>query len=188
MAQNTLQTTPGTADVVDLLVEQHGRVRALLDRVVATSGEDRQAAFDEVRELLARHETGEEMILRPLTQRLPGGKEIASGRMDEENEAKVHLAELEKMDVDSAEFARAFEEFRSAVLEHAAAEEQQEFTTLRADADTDRLVAARGMLEKAEATAPTHPHPSAKTVGMNYVAGPFAAMLDRARDTLSKVT
>ena len=41
-------------------------------------------------------------------------------------------------------------------------------------------------MELAEKMAPTHPHPSAKTTTMNYVAGPFAAMLDRARDAFSK--
>ena len=34
--------------------------------------------------------------------------------------------------------------------------------------------------------APTHPHPTAKNNAMNYVAGPFASMLDRAKDAFSK--
>ena len=40
----------------------------------------------------------------------------------------------------------------------------------------------------AEKTAPTHPHPSARSTAMNYVAGPFAAVADRAKDAISKVT
>ena len=51
---------------------------------------------------------------------------------------------------------------------------------------TEALQKARDRVKRAEAMAPTHPHPTAKTTAMNYVAGPFAAMLDRARDAFSK--
>jgi hypothetical protein len=49
-------------DIVNMLIHQHTSVRTLLDRVLSSTGEERQANFNEVRELLARHETGEEMI------------------------------------------------------------------------------------------------------------------------------
>jgi hypothetical protein len=49
-------------DVVDFLVEQHDEVRTLLRRVTASTGGQRQAAFDALRELLARHETAEELV------------------------------------------------------------------------------------------------------------------------------
>jgi hemerythrin superfamily protein len=170
-----------------MLLDQHQTVRTLLDRVHSSSGKSRQAAFDEVRELLARHETGEEMILRPMTRRVPGGDSVAEGRMAEENEAKKVLAELEKLDVDSSEFDSMFQQFRSSVLEHADAEEREEFPLLRKGTfDEEDLFKAGGKLDNAEKMAPTHPHPSAKTTGMNYLAGPFAAMVDRARDLFSK--
>ena len=172
------------SDVVEFLLGQHQQVRMLLDEVVGNSGEDRQRSFDAVREMLARHETAEEMIVRPLTRKAPGGEEVAEGRMAEENEAKKVLADLEKMDVDSPEFTRMFTDFRQAVLSHATAEETQEFPLLRQNTDPDALVKARDRVKRAEAMAPTHPHPSAKTTTANYVAGPFAAMLDRARDAL----
>ena len=78
----------------------------------------------------------------------------------------------------------AFSEFQQSVLDHAEAEETQEFPLLRQNTDPDALVKARDRVKRAEAMAPTHPHPSAKTTTANYVAGPFAAMLDRARDAL----
>jgi len=37
-------------------------------------------------------------------------------------------------------------------------------------------------IKMAEKMAPTHPHPGAKTTSANYLAGPFAAMLDKVRD------
>ena len=173
--------------IVTMLREQHTIVRSLLDRVVSSTGEQRREAFDEVRELLARHETGEEMILRPMTRRVPGGEAVAEGRMAEENEAKEVLAKLEKLDADSGEFQTMFAEFRSSVLEHAGAEERDEFPLLEQGTfDEQALEKAGHKLEAAEKSAPTHPHPSAKTTAMNYVAGPFAAMVDRARDLFSK--
>ena len=173
------------SDVVDFLVAQHQQVRTLLDDVLAASGEARQRAFDTVREMLARHETAEEMIVRPLTRRAPGGEQVAEGRFAEENRAKQVLADLEKMDVGGAEFTATFTEFRRSVLEHAQAEETQEFPLLRQNTDPEALVKARDRVRRAEEMAPTHPHPSAKTTAANYVAGPFAAMLDRARDAFS---
>jgi hemerythrin superfamily protein len=171
-------------DVVEFLLRQHAQVKGLLTDVLGTSGDDRRRYFDSVREMLARHETAEEMIVRPLTRKAPGGEQVADGRMAEENEAKEVLANLEKMDVDSPEFTATFTEFRQAVLDHAQHEETEEFPLLRQNTDPEALVKARDRVKKAEAMAPTHPHPSAKTTAANYVAGPFAAMLDRARDAL----
>jgi hemerythrin superfamily protein len=181
-----VRTVPNDAsDVIEFLLNQHEQVRGLLADVVSSSGEERQRYFDTVREMLARHETAEEMIVRPLTRKAPGGDAVAEGRMHEENEAKEVLASLEKMDVGSAEFTAKFSEFRQSVLDHAGAEERDEFPLLRQNTDEDALVKARDRVKRAEAMAPTHPHPSAKTTAANYVAGPFAAMLDRARDAFS---
>lgn len=184
MAELT-KPTPVDADVVALLRRQHTQIEGLLTTVADSTGTDRQSAFDDLREILARHETGEEMILRPLTRRAPGGEKIAEGRMDEENEAKEVLAKLEKMHVDSEEFTTTFAQFRLDVLEHAHAEESQEFPIVESGIDLADREKARDRLWMAEKTAPTHPHPSARTTVANYVAGPFAAMLDRARDALS---
>jgi hemerythrin superfamily protein len=175
-------------DVVEFLLAQHQQIRGMLDDVLSASGEQRQRAFDDVREMLARHETAEEMIVRPLTKRAPGGDEIADRRFAEENEAKEVLADLEKMDANSPEFTARFTGFRQSVLAHAEAEETQEFPVLRQNTDPDALVKARDRVRRAEEMAPTHPHPSARTTAANYVAGPFAAMLDRARDALKSNT
>lgn len=186
MTQNATVDTGNANDVVQFLIAQHQQIRSLMDTVLSSTGEARQRAFDDVRELLARHETAEEMIVRPLTRKAPAGDQVADGRMAEENEAKEVLADLEKMEVDSPAFTAKFGEFRQSVLAHAEAEETQEFPLLRQNTDADALAKARSAVEKAEKMAPTHPHPSAKSTTMNYVAGPFAAMLDRARDAFAK--
>jgi hemerythrin superfamily protein len=176
----------GTDDVIGFLLEQHQQIKALIGQVTSGQGAERQQSFDALREMLARHETAEEMVLRPLTKKAPGGEAIADERFAEENESKVQLAAIEKLDVDSAEFTTQFATFSTAVLAHAQAEERFEFPALRQSVDEETLRKAKGKLEKAEAMAPTHPHPTAKNNAMNYVAGPFAAMLDRAKDAFGK--
>ena len=177
-----------TGDLVTQLLDQHEQVRTAIDAVAkTTTAKARQTAFDHLRELLSRHETAEEMIVRILTRRFENGDAIASARMDEENKAKEVLAELEHLDIASVEFARLFETFAKAVLEHALAEEAYEFPLLRRNLDADRLQKTEEQLLLAEKTAPTHPHPSTKSTAMNFVAGPFAAVADRARDAVSKV-
>ena len=183
-----LDTDTTHGDLVTQLLAQHDQVRAGIYAVAqTTTAESRQETFDRLRELLARHETAEEMIIRPLTRGIDEGRAVAAARMDEENEAKTTLAELETLDIASVEFARLFEKFAQAVLTHAQREEKLEFPLLMQDLDADQLRHAERLLLMAEKTAPTHPHPAARTTTMNYIAGPFAALADRARDTISKL-
>lgn len=187
MTKIDIDTAATKGDLVSQLLAQHELVRKAIDDVAkSTTPQTRQDTFDTLRELLARHETAEEMIVRPLTRGINGGGPVASARMDEENESKVVLAELEKLDIASVEFARTFETFAKAVLEHAQAEEVYEFPLLRSMLDTKELDQAEKAFLMAEKTAPTHPHPSARSTTMNYLTGPFAALTDRARDAVSK--
>jgi hemerythrin superfamily protein len=184
---SVIDTDNTQGDLVSQLLLQHEQIRAAIDEVAQTATpESRQKAFDALRELLARHETAEEMIVRPLTRGIDRGEAVASARMDEENESKKVLAELENLDIASEEFARSFETFAQAVLAHAQREEAFEFPLFREHLDADKLATAERQLLLAEKTAPTHPHPSARSTAMNYLAGPFAALVDRARDTISK--
>lgn len=196
---NDIQVIPhaasGTAhareerDVLDgilLLKLQHEDIRGLLDEVAASRGGQRQAAFDQLREMLARHETAEEMVLRPVSRQQVGAA-VADARMDEENAAKKALAHLESLDVHGEEFAAAFASFAADVRAHADAEEREEFDVLDDTLEprlNSRLAEA---LRMAERTAPTHPHPSADSTTKNYVLGPFAALADRARDAIGKL-
>lgn len=171
---------------LQLLREQHHQIRTLLAQVTAATGPPRQESFDELRSLLAVHETAEELVLRPMTRSdAPDGEQVAEQRMAEENQAKQALADLEKMDVASPEFEQSFAQFRQDVLAHAEHEESLEFTALAASAPAESLDKLYHRIEMAERTAPTHPHPSATTTTRNAVMGPFAAMADRVRDALS---
>jgi predicted Zn-ribbon and HTH transcriptional regulator len=171
-------------DVIAILLEQHGRIRELFAQVNGAEGERKQQAFDELRVLLAAHETAEEMVLRPVSCK-DSGAVVADARNQEERDAARMLTALEAMDVSSAEFGRAFAEFERAVLDHAEREEHQEFPAVRARESRHTLVGMGAVLRAAEMAAPTHPHPS--TAGSpiaQWMVGPWASLIDRARDAI----
>jgi hypothetical protein len=171
-------------DVIDILLEQHRRIRELFTHVKGAEGGRKQQAFDELRVLLAAHETAEEMVLRPVSC-ADAGAAVADARNQEERQATRMLAVLEMMDVSSAEFGRAFAEFEQAVLDHAEHEEQEEFPPVLARESRYTLVGMGTVLRAAEMAAPTHPHPS--TAGSpiaQWTVGPWASLIDRARDAI----
>lgn len=174
-------------DVVGFLKEQHQQIKAMFSDVIAAKGEARQKAFIALRRLLAVHETAEEEIVHPAARRaLPDGEAIVDARLKEENAAKKALTELEKLDVDSAEFDSKFETLKSDVIAHAESEEQDEFARLANVLDQSRLDRMRKAAEFAEKVAPTRPHAGVESATANLLAGPFAAMMDRARDAMAK--
>jgi hemerythrin HHE cation binding domain-containing protein len=169
-------------DMIEILLAQHQRIRELFAQVKEAEGERRQRAFDELRALLAVHETAEEMVLRPISSK-DAGAEVADARNEEEREAARTLTVLEMMDVSSAEFDEKFAGFERAVLDHARHEEKDEFPLVRAREDQDKLLAMGRTLRAVERVAPTHPHPStAGSPVAQWVVGPFASMVDRTLD------
>jgi phosphoglycolate phosphatase-like HAD superfamily hydrolase len=109
---------------------------------------------------------------------------VVGARPAEEHEAKVALAELEKLDVDSEEFTRQLSELRDAVIAHAEHEEKEEFSRLQQELTARELQLMARATGIAEAIAPTRPHPGVESQLANLMVGPFAAMLDRARDAI----
>ena len=175
-----------SGSVLAVLYDQHARIRELFALVSsADNPQAKQTVFDHLRELLAVHEAGEEMVVRPATKKLGGG-EVADARNQEESEAAHVLADLEKMDVTSAQFARALGEFEQAVSDHAQHEEDEEFPRILAGVSAEDQQKMGERLLKAEKAAPTHPHPGAAgSTPAQYTVGPFAALLDKAKDAMS---
>ena len=170
-------------DVIRILLDQHQLIRALFAEVGSARNEEKQKAFDLLRSLLAVHEVAEEMIVRPVTS--GEARDVADARNHEEAEATTVLAELERMDIESAEWQVKFEFLQRAVEQHADHEEAEEFPLVAAKCGPDQRKAMGARLELVERMAPTHAHPS--TAGSpiaNWLVGPFVGMLDRARDAL----
>ena len=175
-------------NVVDLLLAQHDEIRRLASTVEQSSGKARKDAFDELRQLLAVHETAEEEIVHPFARRaIANGSRVVDARLKEENEAKGVLSELEKMDTDSPDFAEKFADFHKDVAAHAAYEEKKEFPGIRKKATPEQMRGMAKAVRAAEAIAPTHPHQGTESPTKNLAFGPLAAFTDRVRDAIDKV-
>lgn len=168
--------------VIAILLEQHAEIRELFAAIEVAPPAQRQEPFDRLRELLAVHEAAEETVVRPLSRKSAGAK-VAEARNAEENEAAHVLAELERMDTAGDAFLAKLKEFAKAVSEHAEHEETEEFTAVQGTQTEKELEVLGEKLLAAEQTAPTHPHPAVAGSGVGQrTAGPFAALLNRARD------
>ena len=91
------------------------------------------------------------------------------------------------MDIGSQEFIEELKLFQGAVIDHAEREELEEFSRLQ------RELRRRGPQAEwrrpsmaAEAIAPTRPHAGVESAKANFALGPFASMLDRARDVIKQ--
>jgi hemerythrin superfamily protein len=179
-------TIKSGGDVVSFLKSQHQQVKKMLERVAMARSTHRSEAFVELRRMLAVHETAEEEIVHPAARRaLPDGEAIVEKRLREENEGKRALAELETLDVDSAAFVTKFHVFQGKVLAHAESEEKEEFEQLAGVLDAEKLERMRKAVEFAESFAPTRPHAGIEGQAANMLVGPFASMVDRARDAIA---
>lgn len=173
-------------DVVSFLKGQHEQVKTMFETVLSAQGEAREKAFYALRRMLAVHETAEEEIVHPAARRaLPDGEQIVNARLQEENEAKKVLAELEKLPCASSEFETKFRALQQAVLAHAESEETQEFSRLASALDQSQLAKMKKAAEVAESIAPTRPHAGVESAVGNLIAGPFVSMVDRARDAIA---
>ena len=179
--------TDGTVDVVTFLLEQHATIRGLFAEVEAAAPADRGKPFTRLRQLLAVHETAEEMVVHPQVRATAGGAAVADARVDEERSAKKVLATVEDLRVDDPEFPARFAELRAAVLAHAEAEEREEFPLLAAEKDERTLEVMAKAVRAAEAIAPTHPHPRVNSATANLMVGPVASLVDRTRDAVRAV-
>jgi hypothetical protein len=173
-------------DVVTYLKNQHEAIKALfVETLDATDADTQRAAFTRLRTLLAVHETAEEMMVHPRVRRkVVGGAEVVDARLAEEHDAKLALGALEKIPCGTADFSKELVHLQAAVLDHAKREEAEEFTLLEDHLDDEELRKLTTAVQVAERIAPTHPHAGVESAFVNFAVGPFASLLDRARDAL----
>jgi hemerythrin superfamily protein len=173
-------------EVVAFLKAQHNLIEDMFDQVLhASDPEAREKPFVQLRQLLAVHETAEEMVVHPRVRReVEGMDSIVDARLEEEHDAKELLSAIEKLDVTSQEFIDEFTKLRDAVLDHAQHEETYEFPKLQEELNAEELKRLTKAVQAAEAIAPTRPHPGVESAKLNFAVGPFASMLDRARDLI----
>jgi hemerythrin superfamily protein len=175
-------------DIIDLLVQDHHEVNGLFGRFKQSSKSETQSelAQEIVREL-SIHAAIEEQFVYPLVRRkVDGGDELADHAIEEHQEVKSLLADIEKLSPEQADFAKKMEQVMSSVTEHVEEEEGDLLPKLKDVTAEDTRDKVGSLAEKAKSLVPTHPHPLVPgTATAQLIAGPWAGMVDRVRDLLA---
>ena len=173
-------------DVIGFLKAQHNLIEDMFDQVLhASDPQAREKPFVQLRQLLAVHETAEEMVVHPRVRReVDAIDSIVDARLEEEHDAKELLSSIEKIDITSQQFIDELTKLRDAVMDHALHEENFEFPRLQRELDAEELKRLGTAVRAAEAIAPTRPHAGVESAKLNFAVGPFASMIDRARDLI----
>lgn len=132
-------SVPDAGDIVDVLIAQHEELIQALDEVRGSGGAERAGAFARLEELLRAHERGEREVVHPVTRELVEDPESVLDRVREEQRADLALAELHRLDPDSAEFDEELREFRDGWIAHIGWEERVELPSLRAGQTAEQL-------------------------------------------------
>lgn len=177
-------------DAVTLLKQDHQNVEGLFRRYESLGGDQveqrRQVVNDFIREL-SIHASIEEQILYPeVKDVLAGGKSMADEALQEHQEAKEALADLDDMDANDPEFDMKVRTLIAEVRHHVEEEEGEMLPQLALAVPASTLIELGEKMENAKAMAPTRPHPHApSTPPGNVVAGMAAGAVDRVRDMVS---
>jgi hypothetical protein len=142
-----LETTGGNqmiqtnfGDIVDVLLDQHQKLRQLCADVQSANGKDKTRLLGDLARLVHVHEYGERTVVHPVTRdRTTGGDPVGKACQAEGERAVRAIAELRDLGVDRPDFDAAFAAFREAVLDGDAREERDEWPLLRLYVPTQQL-------------------------------------------------
>lgn len=174
-------------DVISLLSEQHVRIRRLFMDVKAATGRHRQHAFDELRALLAVHETVEDLVIRPITAKV-AGKSVAAELTREEEDILLRLTCLESLNCAGRVFHTFFPAFEAAVVHHTMREEREELPAIRESCDAAMREEMGARISAVGLLVPTHPHPfkAADSVRDPWMVPPLDALIERTRARVAR--
>lgn len=174
------------SDVIADLEADHRRVEELFKSYRRTTDAQRPEVLQDLVRELSVHAALEEQIVYPAVRaKLDQGTEEADHAIDEHQQIKRLLADLEKFDIGTPEHTDRFEGLVAAVQEHVAEEEGELLPQLRAALDPERLDQMASLVDKARSLMPTHPHPNVPgTATAQVLAAPLASMADHIRDFL----
>ena len=181
------ETHRGRRNVVTLVRRRHDDIRRLFDETQTAAPDRRPAVFGRLVRLLAVHETAEEMVVYPtLMTAGSAARSVVQRRKTEEDQAKKALANLEGMNVRSADFLALLQDFHVEVEAHAQAEESEILPLLEQYRSSYELRAMEVAFKAAEGIAPTHAHRFApESLTGNLLLGPAVSIFDRLRDMVT---
>jgi hemerythrin superfamily protein len=114
-------------DIVDLVLQDHRTVQAMFDELQAATGADDQAKlFVEVKEALESHASAEEKVLYPRVRKdVPEGREEAKDAIEEHDQIRESLNEVEERDAGTELFILAVAQLVATTKQHVGVEETE---------------------------------------------------------------
>jgi hemerythrin superfamily protein len=137
---------------------------------------------------LAQHAAAEEILVYPTVRRTAeDGDGLADHSIDEHQEIKRLLSELDDLSADDPAQSATIDELERTVGEHVAEEESVVLPALRGRTDPERRERLGDLFEDTKPLLPTRPHPSVPgTASAQLLAGPLASVADRIRDFVER--
>lgn len=180
-------TPGGVPDVVDVLMADHRQIEELLTELESGSGtvEYRRRLADVAIAEIVRHDVAEQEYLYPAVRHvLPDGGATDS-RIADQAEAEEIMKQLERVAATEPAFDRLVADLATRVRLHVLDEETDLLPRLRRSAAPAELRRLAVLVEMAERSAPTRPHPGAPhRPPWNLLLTPGAGLVDRVRDAL----
>lgn len=175
--------------VADVIETQHRTLLALCDRLTG-DGEDRRKVTEVVVAALSRHLSAEEQYLYPAVRRVvPDGDRLTDRELAEDHDLLVTLRRLDGVRPEHPSFGALAADVTAAVRRHVEADAAELLPLLRQMVPAEDLIRVGNRIELAQEAAPTRPHPSTPDrPPWNKVVDPVVAVVDKARDALSRRT
>jgi len=138
-------------DALELLKQDHQAVKDLFDQIDdAEDGKQRKKLFDQIDTQLNIHAHIEETVFYPEMQKIDELKDMVEEALEEHQEVKTLLEEIEGLDPDGDQFSASLEELMENVEHHVAEEEDEMFPKARERCDQATLDRLGDQLESAK--------------------------------------
>lgn len=184
-------------DAFHVLSQDHEEVKQMLTELengptVATAATEAQ--LRERKRLTERliieeskHEAVEEEYFWPTVRdSVPEGDRLADEAIEQEQEGKIVLDRLDKLDATDPQFDLLLQTFITAGRAHIAYEEEQVWPALRQVLSASAVEELGTQLVRGKDLAPTRPHPNTPPrPGILKATGPVVAAADRVRDAVT---
>jgi hemerythrin superfamily protein len=175
-------------DITTIIENDHREVERLFDSYRTGPPAERQDVVERIRVTLAQHAAAEEILVYPTVRRTAeDGDALADHSIDEHQEIKRLLSELDDLSADDPAQSATIAELERAVAEHVSEEESVVLPALRGRTDPERRERLGDLFEDIKPLLPTHPHPGVPgTASAQLLAGPLASVADRIRDFVAR--
>jgi hemerythrin superfamily protein len=138
-------------NALDLLKQDHDRVRDLFKQIENAEGDRQAALFRELRDELEMHTKIEEEFFYPELKKVEEARELVAESYEEHHQVDVVIAEMAQLKVGSEKWTAKFTVLKEDVEHHAGEEEEEMFPKARQACKADWLEETGRKMEQMKA-------------------------------------